>query len=124
MQRSRKIRERKDGDVVTQTLRIHLIVESAHRLADLRQQTSLATRLGLTAARVGRIAARFICMRVKATDRAEEDLALHGNAGRVLDLDQLGNLPQLISQRRAGKSCCVGRSRNRRIRLVQSLIGC
>ena len=92
-----KIRERKSGDVITETLGHHLVVESAHRLADLGQQATLSTGRSSTAARIRWVGAGFVGMGIKAANVTEEDLALHRNALSILYLDQLGDLLQLIS---------------------------
>src|SRR6185436_3250880 len=86
LQCATEIRKRETGDVIAKTLGHHLVVESAHRLAELCQQSTLRAGLSALAAGVCRVGACFIGVRIVAADRTEEDLTLHRDARRVPDL--------------------------------------
>src|SRR6202795_2432306 len=90
LQRTSEIGKREGGDAVAHPLRDHLIIEGAHGLAHLRQQSALCSRLATLVTRVRRVATSFVGVGVKSAERTKEDLALHRNAGSVLYLDQLG----------------------------------
>src|ERR1700682_2863111 len=87
LQRSGKIRERESGDVITEALGQHLIIESAHCLADLCQQTALSARLRRTSARVRGVTTRLVCMGIKAAHVTEEDLASRRKSQSSFDLE-------------------------------------
>src|SRR5207237_10609257 len=121
LQRSPEVRKRERRHIITESLRYHFIIEGSHRLAQLRKQ------IALTAGAVGnrRVSRSFVRMRVKTPERTEENLSLHRNSDRVFYLDELGDLLQLISQRRSRKRGCerwVGLIQRRVGR--QSLTGC
>src|SRR2546425_49081 len=122
LQRAAKIREGESRNVIAHALGRHLVIERAHRLAQLRQQTALRTRRASSATGVCRVGAGLVSVRVVTAKRTEEDLTLHSNTDRVFDLDQLCDLLQLIPQRGSGELGQVTGRWNRRICLVQSSI--
>src|SRR5687768_10312 len=94
LQSPSKIRLREGSNFVADTLGHHLVVESPHRLTQGGEVIPLIAI---------QCSARLIRMRIKVAQRAEEDLTLHRDSGQVSNLDQLRDLPQLITQRGGGE---------------------
>src|SRR5712692_2205285 len=113
-----EIRKRKCGYTVAHALSNHFVIKGAHGLTELREQVALVSS-GVRS-RWGRRS--FVCVRIKATQRAKENLALH--AQRVSQTDQTRDLKQLIAERSSWKRRSQSRIRAQRGARCQRLIGC
>src|SRR5712692_1859385 len=118
-----EIRKRKCGYTVAHALSNHFVIKGAHGLTELREQVALVSS-GVRS-RWGRRS--FVCVRIKATQRAKENLALH--AQRVSQTDQTRDLKQLIAERSGWESGNNVRIRTtqrcaRRQSLIGRIVGC
>src|SRR5258706_10783257 len=112
LQRTSEIGKREGRDAVAHSLRHHLIIEGAHRLAQLRKQSALGARLIGSAGGIRRGTSSFVGVGIKSAELTKEDLALPRNAGCLLYFYQLGNLSQLISHRCVGEGSRIARRWN------------
>src|SRR5436309_15923502 len=99
LERAAKIGNGELRHAVAVTLGHHLVIKSSHGLAELRQQITL------TSGAIGnsRISRGLVGVGIESAERSKKYLTL--KAQRVFDLDQLGNLSQLVTQTRRGKRC-------------------